>query len=62
MPKPKPLTSREVMGVLKSALYSPGNELVKEYITRLHAALDETDQEDMLGTEGWRRYLLGEDE
>lgn len=55
------LTSREVTGVLAAGI-TPGAKLVEEYIYRLHAALDRTDGEDMLGTEGWRRYLLGEDE
>ncbi len=54
------LTSREVMGVLAAGI-TPGAKLVKEYITRLHAALDDADGEDMLGTEGWRKYLLKED-
>lgn len=56
------LTSREVVGVLKAGI-TPGAKLVLEYIERLHTALDEKcDYEDALGTEGWRRFLLGEDE
>lgn len=34
---------------------------VREYLKKLIEALDECDQEDMLGTEGWRHYLMGED-
>lgn len=58
----KRLTSREVTGVLAAMLDSPARRLVKEYVERLHAALDEIDGEDMLGTEGWRKFLLKEDE
>lgn len=57
----KHVTSREVTGVIAAMLDSPGRRLVADYIDRLHAALDETDMEDMLGTEGWRKYLLKED-
>lgn len=56
-----PLTSREVKGVLLAGI-TPGAKLVLEYIDRLHEALNEQDDSDLFGTEGWRRYLLGEDE
>lgn len=55
------LSSREVIGVLTAGI-TPGAKLVREYIDRLHAALDEKDGEDFFGTEGWRRYLLKEEE
>lgn len=56
------LTSREVIGVLKVDT-GPRAKLVLEYIERLHKALDEKcDYNDMLGTEGWRHFLLEEDE
>lgn len=33
----------------------------KEYLKELIEALDEEEQDDTFGTEGWRRYLMGED-
>lgn len=34
---------------------------VREYLAELIEALDNLDQEDYFGTEGWRRMLMGED-
>lgn len=57
----KTLTSREVMGVLAAGI-TPGAKFVAEYVKRLHDALDDAASDDYFGTEGWRKYLLGEDE
>jgi hypothetical protein len=35
-------------------------EALFEYIDKLEAGLDESDNQDTFGTEGWRRHFLGE--
>lgn len=34
---------------------------IKKMLKKLIEKLDELDAEDFFGTEGWRKYLLGED-
>lgn len=36
-------------------------EAVREYLVELIEKLDELDQDDFFGTEGWRHRLMGED-
>lgn len=35
---------------------------VKEYLAELIEKLDDLDESDYFGTEGWRRMLMGEDD
>lgn len=35
---------------------------VREYLKRLIEVLDEADCDDMLGPDGWRHFLMGEDD
>ena len=35
---------------------------IKQYLKDLIEKLDELDQDDFFGTEGWRKYVMGEDE
>ena len=35
---------------------------VKEYLAELIEKLDDLDESDYFGTEGWRRMIMGEDE
>lgn len=37
-------------------------EAAREYLKKLIHRLDELDGEDFFGTEGWRHYLMGEDD
>lgn len=37
------------------------NEAVREYLKELMEKLDDLDEDDFFGTEGWRHYILGED-
>lgn len=34
----------------------------KEYLYALITVLDEVEKDDFFGTEGWRHFLMGEDE
>lgn len=34
---------------------------IKQYLKELIQALDELDGNDFFGTEGWRKFLMGED-
>ena len=36
-------------------------DAVREYLKKLIEKLDEQDQDDFFGTQGWRYYLMGED-
>ena len=36
-------------------------EALREFLKDLISKLDDLDDEDFFGTEGWRSYLLGED-
>jgi hypothetical protein len=35
---------------------------VRDYLVRLIEQLDAMDGEDFFGTEGWRHFIMGEDE
>ena len=34
----------------------------KEYLEKLINALDDIEKDDFFGTEGWRKYIMGEDD
>lgn len=34
---------------------------LKDYLEKLLKKLDELDQDDFFGTEGWRHFIMGED-
>lgn len=36
-------------------------QAIKDYLKELIEKLDELDEEDFFGTEGWRHFLMGED-
>jgi hypothetical protein len=36
-------------------------EAVREYLKELIEKLDELDCDDFFGSEGWRKYIMGED-
>lgn len=38
------------------------SEHVRKYLIKLIEALDNIEKEDFFGTEGWRRYIMGEDD
>lgn len=37
-------------------------EPLRKYLKKLIYRLDELDADDFFGTEGWRHYIMGEDE
>lgn len=36
-------------------------DYVREYLAELIEALDSLDEQDYFGTEGWRKYLMGDE-
>lgn len=48
------------MNILEVELLS--EEGAKSYLVALINRLDELDEDDFFGSDGWRRYVMGEDE
>lgn len=37
------------------------DKAVRDYLKKLIKKLDELDKDDFFGTEGWRKYVMGEE-